>query len=128
VRKLCDGCKQPYAPTPQVLQQLGIPQGKVQAFFRHHEGPLPLPPDAPRNAVPQICRTCGGMGFKGRAPVYELLIMTDRLREVLATSPKIEVLRDEARKSGFRTMQEEGIALVAKGITELPELLRVLKE
>jgi type II secretory ATPase GspE/PulE/Tfp pilus assembly ATPase PilB-like protein len=128
VRRLCDDCKQPYAPTPQVLQQLGIPQGKVQAFFRNHEGPLPLPPDAPRNAVPQLCHNCGGMGFKGRAAVFELLTMTDDLKKVLATTPKLDVLRAAARKSGFRTMQEEGIALVAKGVTTLPELLRVLKE
>jgi len=128
VRRLCDDCKQPYAPTPHVLQQLGIPQGKVQAFFRNHEGPLPLPPDAPRNAVPQLCHNCGGMGFKGRAAVFELLTMTDDLKKVLATTPKLDVLRAAARKSGFRTMQEEGIALVAKGVTTLPELLRVLKE
>ena len=128
VRKLCDDCKQPYPPTPQVLQQLGIPAGKVQAFFRHHEGPLPLPPDAPKNAVPQVCHTCGGIGFKGRSAVFELLVMNDQLRETLMKTPKIDVLRAEARKAGFRSMQEEGIALVAKGVTELPELLRVLKE
>ena len=128
VRKLCESCKVPYAPTPQVLQQLGIPAGKVQALFRPHEGPLPLPPDAPKDAVPMPCKDCLGIGYKGRTAIFELLIMNDQLRAVLAKTPKIDLLRAEARKAGFRNLQEEGIALVAKGVTSLPELLRVLKE
>lgn len=128
LRKLCDNCKQPYAPTPQILQQLGIPAGKVQALYRPHEGPLPLPPDAPKDAVPMPCHECRGIGYKGRTAIFELLIMNDELRTALAKTPKLDILRAEARKAGFRNLQEEGIALVAKGTTSLPELLRVLKE
>jgi type II secretory ATPase GspE/PulE/Tfp pilus assembly ATPase PilB-like protein len=128
VRKLCENCKQAYAPTPQILQQLGIPAGKVQALYRPHEGPLPLPPDAPKDAVPMPCRHCRGIGYKGRTAIFELLVMNDQLRKVLAKTPKIDILRAEARKAGFKNLQEEGIALVAKGTTSLPELLRVLKE
>lgn len=128
VRTLCDNCKVPYAPTPQVLQQLGIPAGKVQALFRPHEGPLPLPPDAPKDAVPMPCKNCLGIGYKGRTAIFELLILNDALRTALAKTPKIDILRAEAKKAGFRNLQEEGIALVAKGSTSLPELLRVLKE
>lgn len=128
VRKLCDNCKQPYAPTPQILQQLGIPAGKVQALYRPHEGPLPLPPDAPKDAVPMPCHVCHGIGYLGRTAIFELLLMNDQLRTVLAKTPKLDILRAEARKAGFRNLQEEGIALVAKGTTSLPELLRVLKE
>ncbi len=128
LRKLCDNCKQPYAPTPQILQQLGIPAGKVQALYRPHEGPLPLPPDAPKDAVPMPCRHCRGIGYKGRTAIFELLVMNDQLRTVLTKTPKIDILRAEARKAGYRNLQEEGIALVAKGTTSLPELLRVLKE
>ena len=128
IRRLCDECKRAYAPQPQLLQQLGIPQGKVQAFYIQHEGPLPLPPDAPKDAVPMPCRKCRGIGFHGRTSFFELLLINDRLREILAKSPKLDVLREEARKAGMRTLQEEGIALVAKGVTSLPELLRVLKE
>lgn len=125
VRMLCENCKEAYTPPPQVLQQLGIPQGKVAAFYRPHEGPLP-----PENEKeePKMCPQCGGLGYRGRTAVFELLVLNDDLRKVLAKSPKLDVLRQEARKAGMRTLQEEGIVLVARGVTALPELLRVLKE
>jgi type II secretory ATPase GspE/PulE/Tfp pilus assembly ATPase PilB-like protein len=133
VRVLCEHCKQPYAPTPQALQQLGIPPGKVQALYRHHEGPLPLPPDAHRDAVPMPCKECLGIGFKGRTAIYELLVLGDDFKAALAKVRKadaqeLQALRAIARKGGFRNLQEEGIALVAKGVTSVQEVQRVLKE
>jgi type II secretory ATPase GspE/PulE/Tfp pilus assembly ATPase PilB-like protein len=128
VRKLCEDCKQPYAPQPQVLQQLGIPPGRIQALYRPQEGPMPLPPDAPKDAVPMVCPKCQGIGYRGRTGVFEMLVINDRLRQVLEKTPKIDIVRAEARKAGMRTMQEEGILLVAQGTTSLPELMRVLKE
>jgi type II secretory ATPase GspE/PulE/Tfp pilus assembly ATPase PilB-like protein len=133
VRKLCESCMQPYAPTPQALQQLGIPAGRVQALFRHHEGPLPLPPDAPRDAVPMPCKECLGIGFKGRTAIFELLLLNDEFKAALAKVRKadaqeLQALRAIARKGGFRNLQEEGIALVAKGVTSVQEIQRVLKE
>jgi len=115
VRKLCDDCKEAYAPTPQVLQQLGIPQGRVEAFYR--------PPQEPE----EVCETCGGIGYIGRTAVFELLVVGSTLRKVLAAGGKLDAARQAARKDGYRSLQEEGILMVAKGITSLPELMRVLK-
>jgi len=125
VRRLCDNCKVPYAPPPQVLHQLGIPQGKVAAFFRPWEGPLPPKTE---KEEPKLCENCAGLGYRGRIGIYELLVLNDSLRELLARNPSLDAFRNEARKAGMRTLQEEGIVLVAKGVTSLPELLRVLKE
>jgi type II secretory ATPase GspE/PulE/Tfp pilus assembly ATPase PilB-like protein len=119
VRVLCDKCKEPFAPPPQVLQQLRLPPGVVQAFYR--------PPPTPENPR-DICPACGGMGYKGRTAVFELLTFDDDLRNVLAETPKLEAIRAAARKAGHRTMQDEGLLLVAKGVTSLDELIRVLKE
>ena len=116
IRKLCEACKEAYAPTPQVLGQLGIPAGRVQAFFR--------PPQQPE----KVCRECNGVGYKERTAIFELLKVGDTVRKVLATGPKLDVLRQAARKDGMRTFQEEGVLLVAKGVTSLPELMRVLKQ
>lgn len=116
LRKLCETCREAYAPTPQVLQQLRIPPGKVEAFYR----------------VPQqreeVCTDCGGIGYKGRAAIFELLVMNDDLKTALVKTPKLEILRQLARKAGMRGLQEEGIVLVARGVTSLQELMRVLKE
>jgi type II secretory ATPase GspE/PulE/Tfp pilus assembly ATPase PilB-like protein len=56
------------------------------------------------------------------------LTFDEDLRNVLAETPKLEALRAAARKAGHRTMQDEGLLLVAKGVTSLDELIRVLKE
>jgi type II secretory ATPase GspE/PulE/Tfp pilus assembly ATPase PilB-like protein len=116
IRKLCDTCKEAYSPTPQVLAQLGIPAGRVQVLYR----------------VPQkregVCPECGGVGYLGRSAVFELLVMDDTMRQTLAANPKPDVFRQVAQKAGLRTIQDEGIVLVAKGVTSLQELMRVLKQ
>lgn len=119
VRKLCDDCKEAYAPPPNVLQQLGIPPGRVNAFYRP-----PQPPEDPR----EICKTCDGLGYLGRIGLFELLVVGNAVREALMTQPTAEALRAAARKDGMQGLQQEGIVLVAKGITSLAELTRVLKQ
>ena len=73
IRKLCDACKEAYAPTPQVLQQLGIPPGRVQAFYR--------PPQEPE----KVCEQCGGIGYHGRTALFELMMVDDAVRKLVAT-------------------------------------------
>jgi type II secretory ATPase GspE/PulE/Tfp pilus assembly ATPase PilB-like protein len=118
IRKLCDTCKVAYPPTPDLLKKLGIPAGKVEALYRT---PKPEEVDKP-------CKECGGLGMKGRTGLFELLVVDDKCREVLLKQPKLDLLRKAARLAGMRTFQEEGVLLVAKGVTSLAELQRVLKE
>ena len=119
VRKLCEKCKEAYTPPTQVLKQLGIPEGRIQAFYR---------PKQSGEKKKQTCRECGGIGYKGRIAIFELLTAGAMVRKVLATAPKLDLLRRAARKEGMKTFREEGILLVAKGVTSLPELVRVLKQ
>jgi type II secretory ATPase GspE/PulE/Tfp pilus assembly ATPase PilB-like protein len=116
IRKLCEKCKEAYAPPPQVLEQLGIPAGRIEAFYR--------PPQQPE----EVCTQCAGIGYVGRTALFELLIVDDGVRQALARTPQLQAVRQAARRAGMRTLQEEGIVLVAKGVTSLQELLRVLKE
>ncbi len=118
IRKLCDACKEAYMPAPQVLQQLGIPEGRIQAFYR--------PPT--QTEEKEVCRECGGVGYKGRTAIFELLEVGDTVRKVMASAPKLDLLRQAAKKDGMRSLQEEGILMVAKGLTSLPELMRILKQ
>ena len=120
VRKLCDKCKEPYAPSADVLKQLGLPADRVKAFYR----PPTVKADEDKR---EICRECGGLGYLGQTAIFELLIVDDLMRKTLAASPKLDVLRAAARKSGMKSLQEEGILMVVRGATSLPELMRVLK-
>jgi type II secretory ATPase GspE/PulE/Tfp pilus assembly ATPase PilB-like protein len=57
-----------------------------------------------------------------------MLVANDKLREALKQQPNLEALRKVAQQSGHRSLQEEGILLVAQGLTSLTELQRVLKQ
>ncbi len=118
IRRLCDSCKVAYAPTPDLMKKLGIPQGKVEALYR-----VPKPEE-----IEKPCQECDGVGFKGRTGLFELLVVDDKIREILLKQPKLDLLRKAARVAGMRTFQEEGLLVVAKGVTSLAELQRVLKE
>jgi type II secretory ATPase GspE/PulE/Tfp pilus assembly ATPase PilB-like protein len=120
IRKLCPDCKVGYTPPAEVLKKLGIPPGKVQQLYRP-----PKPEEIEEQK--QACQTCQGIGYVGRTGIFELLVVTDQMREILAKQPSLELLRKAARADGQRSLQEEGILLVAKGVTSLQELQRVLK-
>ena len=68
------------------------------------------------------------LGYYGRTAIFELLTVGDAVRAALVADPKLETLRQAARKDGMKSLQEEGVLLVAKGVTSLPELMRVLKQ
>jgi type II secretory ATPase GspE/PulE/Tfp pilus assembly ATPase PilB-like protein len=117
IRKLCDACKVAYAPTPDLLKKLGIPVGKIEALYR-----TPKPEE-----LEKPCPQCNNIGFVGRTGLFELLVADDKVREVLIRAPQLELLRKAARAAGMRTFQEEGLLLVAKGVTSITELQRILK-
>ncbi len=128
VRRLCDACRQPFTPSPQLLQKLGIPPGRVQVLYQPF---IPPPPeqrvDAKGNPIEiPICPKCGGRGYLGRMAIFELLKFDDEIRKAFLQSPTPEKVLQVARKQGFLTLQEEGVLAVATGATSLQELQRVL--
>jgi len=118
VRKLCPACKVGYEPAADLLKKLGIPQGRVEALYRE-----PNPDE-----VEKVCPECGGIGYLGRTGMFEFLVADEGVRQTLIKTPKVDLVKKAARAAGMRSLQEEGIVLVAKGITSLPELMRVLKQ
>jgi type II secretory ATPase GspE/PulE/Tfp pilus assembly ATPase PilB-like protein len=118
IRKLCEGCKVAYEPTPDLAKKLGLPEGKVEALYR-----TPKPEE-----IEKPCKTCGGLGYIGRTGVFELLVVDDQVRQALLKEPKVEIVRKAAKAAGMRSFQEEGVLLIAKGVTSLAELQRVLKQ
>ncbi|MCE5303202.1 MAG: Flp pilus assembly complex ATPase component TadA [Planctomycetaceae bacterium] len=119
VRKLCDSCKEAYTPPPQVLQQLGIQEGRAPKFYR--------PPQPNPEESKETCPVCGGLGYLGRTALFEVLTVGDAVRNAIVSGAKLPAMRQAARQDGMKTFQEEGVLLVVKGVTSLPELMRVLK-
>lgn len=115
VRKLCDDCKEPYKPKQELLKQAGLPADRIEAFYRP-----PTNPESP-------CPTCGGLGYKGRVGVFELFVITDRIRELIRDKASMTDIKAEARKNGMLYMKEEGLRLVIKGVTSIQELTANVK-
>jgi type II secretory ATPase GspE/PulE/Tfp pilus assembly ATPase PilB-like protein len=115
VRNLCEACKEPYKPKPEFLKKANIPGDKVDVFYRRPENPE------------QVCPQCGGTGYFGRTGIYELLILTEPMKEMIRENPSINKIKAEARKNGMIYLQEDGLRQVIQGRTSIEELLRVVK-
>jgi general secretion pathway protein E len=115
VRLLCEACKEPYKPKPEFLKKANLPADKVDVFYRRPENPE------------QVCQQCGGTGYFGRTGIYELLVLTEPMREMIRENPSINKIKAEARKAGMIYLQEDGLRQVIQGRTSIEELLRVVK-
>ena len=115
VRRLCSECRVPYKPKPELLKKLNLPASKVERFYRAH------------TEEDNNCPTCGGMGYWGRIGVYELLVVTDEVRDLIREKKSAAEIKKLARRNGMLSMKEEGLRLVVRGITSLSELQRVVK-
>jgi general secretion pathway protein E len=115
VRILCDICKEPYKPKPEFLKKANLPVEKVDVFYRRPENPE------------QVCQQCGGTGYFGRTGIYELLVLTETMKDMIRENPSINKIKAEARKNGMIYLQEDGLRQVIQGRTSIEELLRVVK-
>jgi len=128
VRRLCTECRQAFQPSPQLLQKLGIPPGRVTQLYQPYAPPPPEQRiDAKGNPIEiPICRKCNGRGYFGRVGIFELLVLTNELKSTIAKNAKDpSVIRQFAKKLGHLSFQDEGILAVATGLTSLQELQRV---
>jgi type IV pilus assembly protein PilB len=109
VRCACPACKVVCAPSAELLQQLGIEPGRA-AGGEFVEAPG--------------CVACHYSGYSGRVGIYELLRMTDPLREMIIARAPLEELKREAARGGLVPLRAAGLALAFAGKTTLEELAR----
>ena len=108
VRLLCPQCRKAIAPTPTQTMRMGEQvRGMKQVY------------------VPVGCPRCLKTGFIGRRGLYELLEVTDPIRDVIMKGPTIGAIRDLARQGLFTTLESFGFSLVAEGVTTYDEIDRV---
>ena len=110
VRTLCPACKTPIELDPAAWQELTKPWN------------APLPTGAMR---PVGCPDCRDTGYRGRAGVYEILTLSDSLRELVTADTDITALRRQAFKEGMRSLRLSGAQKIAAGLTTVEEVLRV---
>jgi len=109
IRRICKGCMSAYEPTEAVLQQLGLsPYDIGDKNFFYGKG----------------CDACNNTGYKGRKGIYELLKMTDPLRELVNQRAPGVVLRQKAIEQGMTTIREDGLRSIYDGDTTIEEVLK----
>jgi type II secretory ATPase GspE/PulE/Tfp pilus assembly ATPase PilB-like protein len=115
VRLLCEACKEPYKPKPEFLKKANLPVDKIDVFYRRPENPE------------QVCAQCGGTGYFGRTGIYELMVLSESMRDMIRENPSINKIKAEAIKNGMFSLQQDGLRQVIQGRTSIEELLRVVK-
>ncbi|QDT37286.1 ATPase, T2SS/T4P/T4SS family [Stratiformator vulcanicus] len=123
VRKLCEKCRQAFRPNPKILAKVGLPP-ETKLLYRAAKPPAEDDPDA---ELYEPCEKCGGTGYFGRVGIYEFLIMSDAVKEVVRGRPDGAKIRQLMKSEEMPTYQREGLRLVADGVTTLEELQRILR-
>ncbi len=131
VRVLCPECKVRYRPNPQTLRKANLPADKIKYFYRAGKnGPKQdedEEEDEEGEVQPSVCVHCGGTGYHGRTGIFELLIVTDKMREMIRENVNLTAIKQEAIKNGMRYLYEDGFRQVIEGKTSIQELMRVTK-
>jgi type IV pilus assembly protein PilB len=112
VRVICQKCKHPDTPSDAVLEMAGISRRTAAgAHFMKGRG----------------CAACQGNGYRGRLGIYELMLMTAKIRELTFHQAPTDDIRRAAVAEGMKTLYQDGINKVLRGVTTLEEIFRVAK-
>jgi type IV pilus assembly protein PilB len=109
-RRLCDECKRPLKIAAQELRDSGF----------EYEG------DDMDAFEPGGCVRCGGVGYRGRIGVYEVMVISRELRQLILNKASGDEIAAAAVEGGMRRLRDDGLEKVRKGITSVPEVLRVV--
>jgi type II secretory ATPase GspE/PulE/Tfp pilus assembly ATPase PilB-like protein len=110
VRRLCPHCRRAREVTAARWQELGLG---------------PAPGERLQLSEPVGCERCFGTGYRGRVGLYEVLVLDDDLREIIATGGTAQDIQRHARAAGVGTLRDDGARKVLDGATSHLELLRV---
>ncbi len=110
VRLVCTQCKEETPIAPEALLEIGVPQELVGGMHCFHG---------------VGCSICGGTGYKGRIALYEVMPMSDGIREAVLSGASSTDIKRAAIESGMKTLRMSGIAKIAEGLTTIEEVLRI---
>ena len=112
-RKLCEKCKQAYAPEQRELIEAGFAESRVPdlgLFFR-----------------PSGCQSCSNTGYRGRIGLYEVMPMTEEIERLTVERASSETVKRVAIEQGMYTLRDDGLHKAASGMTSIEEIARVVK-
>jgi type IV pilus assembly protein PilB len=113
-RKLCTQCKRPEDIPPEALLQAGFTEQDLDGSWQAY-GPLG-------------CDHCLGTGYKGRIGIYEVMPITDEMRQVIMRNGTVLDIAEQGKKEGVRNLRQSGLLKVKQGLTSLEEIEAVTNE
>jgi len=109
VRRICAKCKTEISPSEEMLMELGLLPSDVKGKkFCYGKG----------------CDNCNRTGYRGRQAIFEIMLITDRVKEMVLEHASTEQLRHIAREQGMRTLRESGLLSIFDGHTTIEEVVR----
>ncbi|HET7262863.1 MAG TPA: type IV-A pilus assembly ATPase PilB [Casimicrobiaceae bacterium] len=113
-RKLCPQCRRPEDIPPEALLRAGFAEADLDGTWQ------PLGPAG--------CDHCKGTGYKGRVGIYEVMPISDEMRQVIMRNGNSLDIAEQARREGIRTLRQSGLRKVRTGVTSLEEIEAVTNE
>ena len=114
VRRLCSHCREPRSAPPQYASQAA--QWSLQALGKEE-------PEQWYQA--KGCQHCQGTGYRGRLGIYEMVEVSDAMRDLVLRSASLPEMRELSRQEGYRDMFLDGLIKARAGLTTVEEVLRV---
>jgi type IV pilus assembly protein PilB len=109
IRRICKDCKQDYSTPPEALIEVGLSSEEAKTI-KTYKG--------------KGCITCNNTGYKGRIGLYEVMEITDELRELILIGASALELRKKAIDDGMITLRESGLFKIREGVTTVEEVVR----
>jgi len=111
LRKVCDKCRKETTYPDEVLEDAGLDPKEIN--FPLHKG--------------EGCSHCRGTGYKGRIGIFENMLITARIRQMILKHGTTEQIEEESTKDGMVTLRESALAKLRNGLTTVEEVIRETK-
>jgi type IV pilus assembly protein PilB len=109
VRRVCSDCRVTFEPSAEVLAELELKAEQIgNNRFSYGRG----------------CPSCNGTGYRGRMAIFEILVMSESLRQMIIDGASSDAIRDQARREGMRSLRQSGLLAIFDGLTTVEEVLR----
>ncbi|MDH7481015.1 MAG: type II secretion system ATPase GspE [Armatimonadota bacterium] len=111
LRTICPKCKEMYTPPRDAIRRLGmnVDENSDVTFYRG-----------------KGCDHCKGTGYKGRIGIYELMPITDKIRDLILAKSSSYAIKEAAIEAGMKTLKDDAMEKILLGLTTLEESLRVI--
>jgi len=113
IRVICSECKEGYVPEPEMLKEVGITPEQLKGG-KVYRG--------------KGCPACSGTGYRGRTGIYEILLVSETIRQLIMKKADSVSIGRQAVEEGMKTLREDGARKIVEGITALEEVVRVTQE